>query len=147
MIEKVKNTAKMSPDYLILVLDERSEKIISNFCTCFDLMQYGNIYQMELLHKKRKRYPMSDVLYFLQPTKKSIDILLSDFPEEDEFDFDQYGIVHLCFTSAVPRPLFDRLTKCSKLISKLRTFLEINVNYVVWQENIFKTPLKIKKLP
>ena len=88
MIEHVKKTAKMSPEYIVLVLDEGSQKIISNFCNCFDLMQYGNIYQMELLSKSRKRYPMSDVLYFLQPTKKSIDLLINDFKEKDELDFD-----------------------------------------------------------
>jgi hypothetical protein len=43
----VKNKAKLSPNYLILVLDEFSTKIISNYCELWDLMQNGNIYQIE----------------------------------------------------------------------------------------------------
>jgi ABC-type polysaccharide/polyol phosphate transport system ATPase subunit len=76
----VKNKAKLSPNYLILVLDEFSTKIISNYCELWDLMQNGNIYQIERLDKVRKRYPMSDALYFIHPSSGSIDKILEDFP-------------------------------------------------------------------
>ena len=68
MLQKVKTRCKESPEYIILVFDDYSAKLISNFCTMFDLMEAGNIYQIEKLNKARKRYPMSDVIYFVQPT-------------------------------------------------------------------------------
>jgi syntaxin-binding protein 1 len=85
-----------------MVLDDYSTKMISNFCTMFDLMEAGNIYQTEKLTKVRKRYPMSDAIYFVQPTQGSINKIIEDFPEEDKLDYDQYGSVHLCFLTPVP---------------------------------------------
>lgn len=52
-----------------MVLDDVSAKMISEFCTTFDLMEAGNIYQLEKLEKSRKRYPMSDVIYLVHPSK------------------------------------------------------------------------------
>lgn len=60
---KVIPNCRESKNYVILVLDDPSAKMISNFCTMFDLMESGNIYQIEKLMLKRKRYPMSDVVY------------------------------------------------------------------------------------
>ena len=86
-----------SPNYVILVLDDEAAKLISNFCSMFDLMESGNIYQVEKLMLSRKRYPMSDVVYLVSPSQTTIDKILEDYPEQDEFSFDHYGSVHLCF--------------------------------------------------
>lgn len=51
-----------------MVLDDQAAKMISNFCTMFDLMEAGNIYQVEKLQLARKRYPMTDVVYLVQPS-------------------------------------------------------------------------------
>ena len=80
-----------------MVLDDMATKLISNFCSMFDLMEAGNIYQIEKLMLSRKRYPMSDVVYLVQPTSSAISKILEDFPEKDEFSYDHYGSVHLCF--------------------------------------------------
>lgn len=64
-----------------MVLDDTSAKMISNFCSVFDLMEAGNVYQIEKLMLARKRYPMSDVVYLVTPTASNIDRILEDFPE------------------------------------------------------------------
>ena len=38
MLQQVKERARLSKEYLILVLDEYTAKMISNFCDVFDLM-------------------------------------------------------------------------------------------------------------
>ena len=86
MLDKVK--PKESPDYVILVLDDHAAKLISTFCSMFDLMEHGNVYQVEKLNMKRKRYPMSDCIYLVQPTNASIERIVNDFLEEDELDYD-----------------------------------------------------------
>jgi hypothetical protein len=46
---------------------------------------------------------MSDVLYFIDPTNNdSLQKVIDDFPpdDQDEFDYDQYGKVHLCFCNS-----------------------------------------------
>lgn len=44
MVAYVKGKAKMSPEYMILVLDDFTAHLISSFCDIWDLMQNGNIY-------------------------------------------------------------------------------------------------------
>jgi hypothetical protein len=51
-----------------MVVDDFATKMISNFCTTFELMEAGNIYQIEKLSLARKRFPMSDVVYLVQPS-------------------------------------------------------------------------------
>ena len=45
---------------------------------------------------------MSDVIYFVDPIEENINHIVNDFPpdDKDEFDFDQYGAVHICLTSS-----------------------------------------------
>ena len=62
-------------------MDEMAAKIISDFCTLFDLMEAGNVYQLEKLELKRKRYPMSDAIYLVYPSKDNIEAILEDYPE------------------------------------------------------------------
>ena len=121
--------------------------MISNFCTMFDLMEAGNIYQIEKLMLKRKRYPMSDVVYLVQPTHAAITRIIEDFPEQDEYSFDHYGSVHLCFLTQISDDLMKMLSGCHKLVNKVRTFVEVNLDFKVWQDNVFKVPIKIKSLP
>ena len=59
--------------------------MVNAFLQPFDLLK-RNIYQVESLEKKRKRYPQTPVLYFVQPN--SLSQVLGDFPAEDEFSFD-----------------------------------------------------------
>jgi hypothetical protein len=88
MLHQVKKKAKLSPGYLILVLDDATAKVMSRFCDVFDLMESGSVYQIERLALQRKRYPQSDVVYFIKPTRASIDKVVADFPDEDKFDYD-----------------------------------------------------------
>lgn len=46
---KVLPNCRESPNYVIMVLDDVAAKMISEFCTTFDLMEAGNIYQLEKL--------------------------------------------------------------------------------------------------
>ena len=98
---KVLPNCKESPNYVIMVLDDVSAKMISEFCTTFDLMEAGNIYQLEKLHINRKRYPMSDVIYLVHPSKANIERIVEDFMDSDLYDYDHYGSVHLCFLTQV----------------------------------------------
>ncbi len=84
----IRKKCKFSPEYVILVMDDYSASLISKFCTMFDLMEAGNVYQTERLTKERKRYPMSDAIYLVQPTHESINKIILDFPLEDKLSYD-----------------------------------------------------------
>jgi syntaxin-binding protein 1 len=129
MLTTVKNRAKTSPNYIILVLDDDTAKIMTRFCDIFDLMEHGSVYQIERLKLFRKRYPMSDALYFVKPTLESIKKIITDFPLEDPLDYDQYGDVHLCFSNPVPNEYIELLNKQEKLVKKVKTFFEVNIDF------------------
>jgi hypothetical protein len=143
---KVLPACRDSKDYLILVLDDFAAGLISNFCTTFELMEAGNIYQIEKLGLSRKRYPMSDVVYIVQPSQGSIQKVIEDFPAEDQFSFDQYGTVHLCFLTQVPDERMQEIARCPKLVGKVRTLVEVNLDFKVWQDNVFKFPCNVKQM-
>ena len=155
---KVLPNCRESPSYLIMVLDEVATKTISNFCSMFDLMEAGNIYHIEKLcrmdeetkelkYVPRKRYPMSDVIYLVDPSQTSVEFILQDFPEKDQWSYDHYGSVHICFLTQASEELFRKLASSQKLVKKLRTLVEVNLDFKVWQDNVFKLPTKIKQLP
>lgn len=80
-----KKKAKMSPDYIVLVVDSHTAHLVASYCQLFELINYASIYQIEKIDKTRKRYPQSDVIYFLDPhNAESIDRLVADFPPDDQ---------------------------------------------------------------
>jgi len=56
-----------------------------------------------------------------------------DYPEIDEkFSYDHYGDVHLCFLTTCPEEQIERIIKAPKLVQKVRTFYEVNLDFSVW---------------
>lgn len=70
------------------MLDDHASQVLSAYCSQYELMETGAIYQVEKLTLERKRYPCSDVVYLIEPTPASIAKVVGDFPEEDKFSFD-----------------------------------------------------------
>ena len=58
---------------------------------------------------------MSDTIYFVEPTRDSIDLILADFPKQDNIEYDQYGQVHLVFTRNCPESLAEHMAMNQKL--------------------------------
>ena len=51
----------------------------------FELYKVG-LYHTEILEKKRKKYPKTDAIYFISPKRRSIEILIKDFAENQHDD-------------------------------------------------------------
>ena len=73
---------------MILVLDHYTAHLLINYKIDMCELFKRNVLQVEDLVKKRKRYPMTDVIYFIQPDEESIEKLIEDFPKEDELPYD-----------------------------------------------------------
>jgi hypothetical protein len=56
-----------SKDYMIMVLDSAALKVFSSSCKFFDVYK-ANIYHIERLEVRRKRFPHTEALYFISPT-------------------------------------------------------------------------------
>ena len=81
MLAKVKENCTYSPEYTILVLDSFTARLFTALNISFYELYQHNVYQVEDLAKQRKRYPMSDVIYFVEPTRRSVGRVMADFPE------------------------------------------------------------------
>ena len=57
--------------------------MFSSCCKFFDVYKV-NLYQIERLEPKRKKFPNTDAIYFISPTADSISRLLSDFDDETD---------------------------------------------------------------
>jgi syntaxin-binding protein 1 len=114
-------------------------RVFSSCCKFFDVYK-ANLYHIERLEVKRKRFPNTDAVYFISPTAESIDHLLKDFGEES-IDKDkkpvQYGGVHLCFTSRVTDELLKKIVQCKHLTPRVLSFNEINLDFFLFNDNVF----------
>jgi len=71
MIQAVKNHANFTPNYLIMILDSSSCRVFSSCCKWYELYTAG-VYHTEILERKRKKYPSTDAIYFISPSRRSI---------------------------------------------------------------------------
>ena len=95
-LRTVRKRCKLSPNYIILILDDYCGRLLDKMgIGSFDRMSQ-KVYQVERLSIGRKRYPMSDAIYFIEPTESSINMLVSDFTSKN-IDYDQYGNIHIGF--------------------------------------------------
>ena len=116
-----------------MVLDEVTTTIFQQTWKMYDLFLF-KIYQVEKLNLKRKRYQKTDAIYFISPSRESIQKLIEDFEDPDRI---QYGAVHLCFAGHVSDEQVELILKCKNLTSRLRTTKEINMHFYLFEDNIF----------
>lgn len=122
--------------YYLLVLDEVSLRIVSSCMKMMELMETG-ITAIEKLELKRKRFPEMNAIYFLTPTTKSIDLLIEDFQSPNT----HYAKAHIFFTNRVPKDLMKKIAENQDLLSRIKTFKEIYLDFLSVEDNIFNLDL------
>ena len=123
----------------LLILDEKSSHLISNYFTMADLISKG-IFSIELLRKRRKPFETYHVIYIISNTPESIDLLVKDFDynSEDKTHFSFYKNCHVY--------LIDPLTKNKNIFNsmmneyflrKIKTFKEIFFDFIALDRNLY----------
>lgn len=130
----------------ILIMDDRSTRVIDRFMTVVDLLECG-ILGMENLSKKRKKTLGFHAIYLIEPSEDSIRYMMSDFievdPKEKKVGDDSsnqgplYDFVHIVFTSFVSDFDLQTLTKSKNLINAIISIRQINLDIFVLDENTF----------
>ena len=62
----------------LLILDEKSSHLISNYFSMTEIISQG-IFSVELLSKKRKPFETYDAIYIISNTNESINLTVNDF--------------------------------------------------------------------
>ncbi len=137
MIEETKSgdpaLGRADIPFLLLIIDDYTSKLISSFVTMSDVLNKG-IFSIEKLEKGRQKFPNYQAIYFISPTKPSIDFILKDF--EDKAN-PQYKRIHIFFSHQVMDSSLSLLAN-EKIYSRILTCKELNMSFLCKNRNLFE---------
>lgn len=132
LIEEMISKSRGSPEeYVVLVVDPVTTKILSSCARMYDIMETG-VLVLENLMLAREKLDFS-AIYFISSTPESISKLLEDFGGKKP----QYSSVHLYFTGHVSSAQMKQIKEATKLLKRIKTFVELNVNFVSTESRVF----------
>ncbi|XP_014798895.1 PREDICTED: syntaxin-binding protein 3 isoform X1 [Calidris pugnax] len=118
-------------EWKIMLLDDYTTKLLSMCCKMTDLLAEG-ITVVENVYKNREPVPHMKAIYFITPTKKSVDGLIDDFITKSS---SRYKAAYVYFTDFCPDNLFNKIkSSCAKSIRKLK---EINISFFPYESQVF----------
>lgn len=92
----------------------------------------------------RQPSPHLSGIYFITPTDASVRALISDFSRKGA---PQYNQVHVFFSSAVDPRHLEAIRGCPRLVERLATMKEVNLEYVLFPDNRSFTTAQDAALP
>lgn len=122
---------------LLLILDQNTIKILSSFLKMTDVIGLG-IVAVEKLELIRQKLPSYQAIYFVTPTKESVDHIVKDFSNDIS---PSYSRLHIFFSSKCPQSLLESLVTPS-IIRRIKTLKEFNLAYLMKDSNLFELGMK-----
>ena len=119
-------------NFLILVLDDYTAKIISSFVTMTDVLNEG-IFSVERLDTVRQKFPKYHALYFISPNPKSIEKINEDFADESK---PHYSRIHIYFSHRITDSILGLLAT-SYTYPRIMTCIELNLSFLARDRNLF----------
>ncbi|KAM9283053.1 syntaxin-binding protein 3 [Morus bassanus] len=118
-------------EWKIILLDDYTTKLLSLCCKMTDLLAEG-ITVVENVYKNREPVPHMKAIYFITPTKKSVDGLIDDFITRSS---SRYKAAYVYFTDFCPDSLFNKIkSSCAKSIRRCK---EINISFFPCESQVF----------
>ncbi|XP_074688796.1 syntaxin-binding protein 3 isoform X1 [Strix aluco] len=118
-------------EWKIILLDDYTTKLLSLCCRMTDLLAEG-ITVVENVYKNREPVPHMKAIYFITPTKKSVDGLIDDFITKSS---SRYKAAYVYFTDFCPDNLFNKIkSSCAKSIRRCK---EINISFFPYESQVF----------
>ncbi|XP_013224065.2 syntaxin-binding protein 3 isoform X1 [Columba livia] len=118
-------------EWKIILLDDYTTKLLSMCCRMTDLLAEG-ITVVENVYKTREPVPHMKAIYFITPTKKSVDGLIDDFITKSS---SRYKAAYVYFTDFCPDNLFNKIkSSCAKSIRRCK---EINISFFPYESQVF----------
>lgn len=128
MIQSVRSK---SDEYVVLVVDAHTTRILSSCCRMYDIMETG-VLVLENLMLSREKLDLS-AIYFISNTSESIRQVINDFSHAKP----QYASAHLFFTGHVSPEHMKLIAAEQKLVKRIKTFQELNVDFIATESRVF----------
>ena len=123
----------------VLILDEKSSHLISNYFSMSDLISKG-LFSIELLRKQRKPFESYQAIYIISNTPESIDLLVKDFDynsdEREHFNFYKNCHVYLIDPLTKNKNIFNSMLN-PYFLSRIKTFKEIFFDFIAIDKNLY----------
>ncbi|XP_075364325.1 syntaxin-binding protein 3 isoform X2 [Mycteria americana] len=118
-------------EWKVILLDDYTTKLLSLCCSMTDLLGEG-ITVVEKVYENREPVPHMKAIYFITPTKKSVDGLIDDFITRSSR---RYKAAYVYFTDFCPDNLFNKIkSSCAKSIKRCK---EINISFFPYESQVF----------
>lgn len=119
-------------EFMVLVVDRRTSKILSSCSRMFDVMQ-TDVMIIENLTLCREKLDFH-AIYFLENSTTSIKYLLKDYHPRKK---PQYKAAHLFFTGRVSADHMKLIQSRKQLVSRIKTFKELNVDFLAFESQVY----------
>jgi len=142
MNDVLQNSCDKWPGWMVLIVDPPALRVLSSAIGMYDLME-RRVTLVEDLTKKRAPFRDMGAIYFLTPTKQSIDRLIRDWTPSATQKEPLYGnAIFLYFLGRLPDPLLDMIKGCKPLVKRVKALGEVNVDFLVKEDRVFHLDMK-----
>ncbi|GJT16312.1 putative sec1-like protein [Tanacetum coccineum] len=124
MIRSAKRPDSKTPNWKVLIMDKVTVRILSHSCKMGDLTN-ENVSLVETISKRRQPMPNLDAVYYIQPTKENVVMLLNDMAGKTPLYKDAY----IFFSSTVSKELVAHIKREPTIKPRIRGMKEINLEY------------------
>lgn len=124
MIRKIGGTS-----WKVLVVDREALRILAAGVRLNELSKEG-VTVVEMLDLRREPLPRIPAIYFVSPNPETIQLLISENKK-------QYKEFHVFFTRRVPDFQMDLLKRAGSFLRKVKTFIELEVEFLVYESSAF----------
>ncbi|KAM0015832.1 putative sec1-like protein [Helianthus debilis subsp. tardiflorus] len=130
--EMLKNSSKSH--WKVLIMDKVTMKVMSASCKMADITDQG-VSLVEQLFKGREPMPNMDAIYYIQPIKENLIMLISDMSGREPL----YKKAFIYFSSPIPKDFVSKLKADSSVVPRIGALREMNLEYFPIDNQAFIT--------
>eukprot|EP00331_Platyophrya_macrostoma_P008047 CAMPEP_0176415300 /NCGR_PEP_ID=MMETSP0127-20121128/5733_1 /TAXON_ID=938130 /ORGANISM="Platyophrya macrostoma, Strain WH" /LENGTH=593 /DNA_ID=CAMNT_0017795287 /DNA_START=63 /DNA_END=1844 /DNA_ORIENTATION=+ len=110
--------------FKVMIIDKTSAEVLSVCLRMSELMDHG-ITLVEEISSVRQPLPKSPAMYFIAPTKTSVNLLIEDWKSKDK-----YQEAHVFFTSSAPDEIIQQIA-ASNIARKIKNMKDMLLDFSV----------------
>ncbi|KAF1317758.1 Syntaxin-binding protein, partial [Globisporangium splendens] len=133
LMKMVKHVTQLTRGWVVLVVDDRTTRILSYAVRMSDLTDCG-VSIIERLELNRQPFPEMNVVYFIAPTTEAIRKTAADFANESK---PKYNDVYLFLLSHATDDVLAELKNHPALVQRLKALQEVNADFLALEKCAF----------